>query len=370
MRIRFFSFLLMAVGPALLPGVSIPGDSRRGAALFESQHCVTCHGALGSGGQSAPDLGRWTGRAFTPLTLATYLWNHAPTMWSAMDKAGIEKPSLNRQQSADLFAYFYAHRYFEAPGEAGRGKQVFASARCGTCHSLQGNRSPGAPPPVSQWKDVADPVGFTSSLWNHSARMYAEMKARKLDWPDLSAQQLTDLLVYVRRLPGAHPTEPVLAMADTREGEGVFRSKGCIACHSGAKALDQLRHRTLTGFSVAMWNHAPRMAASPPQLSADEMRQLTGYLWSISYFDEPGDERAGAKVYAKLGCEGCHASTTWMAPALTRRAQPLQAIDFTAALWRHGPAMHVRMREQKIEWPRFKDHELADLIAYINSRRD
>lgn len=367
MRLRFS--LLLAVCAAIAPASSIPGDSRRGAALFESQRCLTCHGAPGAGGKTAPDLGRWTGRAFTPASLATYLWNHAPQMWSALEKAGMQTPSLDRQQAADLFAYFYAHRYFESPGEAGRGKQVLTSAHCATCHALKGERTAGAPPPISQWENVSDPIEFTSSLWNHSGRMYAEMKKRKVDWPDLSAQQLTDLLVYVRRLPGARRAEPVLDVADAREGEGVFRAKGCAGCHTGAKSLDQIRHRTLASFAVAMWNHAPRMAVEPPPLTPLEMKQLTGYLWSISYFDEAGNPQAGAKVYAHSSCKTCHASSTWMAPALTRRAQPLDAIDVVSALWKHGPAMQGRMREQKIEWPHFKNDELADLIAYVNSTR-
>ncbi len=179
MQLRFS--VLLAVLSSLAQPASIPGDSRRGAVLFESQHCLTRHGSPGKGGQSAPDLGRWTGRAFTPFSLATYLWNHAPAMWSAMEKAGMQTPALDIQQSADLFAYFYAHRYFDAPGEAGRGKQVFASARCGTCHALRGERIAGSPPPLSQWENVSDPVAFTSSLWNHSSRMNSEMKKRKID---------------------------------------------------------------------------------------------------------------------------------------------------------------------------------------------
>lgn len=350
---------------------AIPGDSSRGAAVFETQGCVSCHGKLGSGaGSSAPDLGRWTGRAFTPISLATYLWNHAPAMWSAMEKAGQKPPALTEQQSADLFAFFYAHRYFESAGEAGRGKQVLAAARCGECHSTRGSRKPGEPPPLTGWDNVSDPIAFTSSLWNHSGKMLAVMKEKKVDWPDLSPQQLTDLLVYVRRLPGTRASTPVLAIADARDGEAVFKSKGCVACHSGSKSLDQLRHRTLAGFAVAMWNHAPRMKTDPPPLNPAEMRQLLGYLWSISYFDEPGDRRDGARVYAAKRCDTCHASSTWMAPSLTRRPQPLHAIDFLSALWRHGPAMHARMREQKIAWPVFRNRELADLIAYINSKRD
>lgn len=221
-----------------------------------------------------------------------------------MDRAGIEKPSLNEQQSADLFAYFYAHRYFEAPGEAGRGKQVFASARCGACHKLQGNRSLGAPPPVSQLT--------LESLGAYVRRDEGAQAglARSFRAPTHGSAGLR-----------APTSWGAFSRTSFGEDESVFRSKGCIACHSGAKSLDQLRHRTLAGFSMAVWNHAPRMAASPPQLSVDDMRQLTGYLWSISYFDE-----AGAKVYANHGCQGCHASSTWVAPPLSRR--PLAGMNW------------------------------------------
>ncbi len=178
------------------------------------------------------------------------------------------------------------------------------------------------------------------------------------------------MLVYVRRLPGARRADSFIAVADAREGEGVFRAKGCAGCHSGAKSLDQLRHRTLAAFAVAMWNHAPIMTATPPELTALAMRQVAGYLWSISYFDEPGDVQAGARVFAKSNCRTCHVATTWMAPSLTRRAHPLDAIELVSALWRHGPAMQAPMREEKIEWPRLKNDELADLIAFVNSKRE
>ena len=176
--------------------------------------------------------------------------------------------------------------------------------------------------------------------------------------------------MFVYRLPGAHRAEPALAAADPRDGEALFRAKGCVGCHSGSKSLDQMRHRTLASFAVSMWNHAPRMTSAPPELAPAEMRQVAAYLWSVSYFDEPGNAQTGARVYARSSCNTCHASATWMAPSLVRRGQPLDPIELVSALWRHGPSMLARMREQKIEWPRYKDDELVDLVAFVNSKRE
>jgi cytochrome c2 len=118
-----------------------------------------------------------------------------------------------------------------------------------------------------------------------------------------------------------------------------------------------------------MWNHAPLMFYKTPPLEAGEMRELAGYLWSLQYFEERGDAGRGARVYARKGCDSCHADASWYAPSLSKRAQPLNSIGVVSALWRHGPEMVKRMQERKMEWPRFRDDEMRDLIAYVNSLR-
>jgi hypothetical protein len=50
------------------------------------------------------------------------MWNHAPGMWAAMRDRDIRAGDLNEQAAADLFAFFYSARFFEKPGDAGRGK--------------------------------------------------------------------------------------------------------------------------------------------------------------------------------------------------------------------------------------------------------
>ena len=108
---------------------TIAADSARGAQLFETLACVQCHSINGKGGPSRRIWAAWIDRNFTPATLAATMWNHAPAMWAAMRERDIRAGDLDEQAAADLFAYFYSARFFEKPGDAGRGKRLFASKR-------------------------------------------------------------------------------------------------------------------------------------------------------------------------------------------------------------------------------------------------
>src|SRR2546427_6282125 len=192
--------ILSAVLAAPLGAKLMPGDSKRGTEVFRTQSCVMCHSIRGEGGKAGPDLGRVFGRGFTPLSMASTMWNHAPVMWEAMEKQGIRKPSLTEQQAADLFAYFHSVGFFERSGDAGRGKQVFLSKRCAECHGLSSPIAGGGPP-VAAWGSLVAPIELVRQMWNHASPMQAMMATRKIHWPYLTAQELTDLLVYLQNLP-------------------------------------------------------------------------------------------------------------------------------------------------------------------------
>ncbi|MEZ5356861.1 MAG: c-type cytochrome [Bryobacteraceae bacterium] len=370
MHMLLVRLVMLVLGLLLFLQAPIPGDADRGARLFDSQRCVVCHAIQGRGGQLAPDLGKSTGRALTPSLLASLVWNHGPRMWSSFEGLGIAKPQLSEQQAADLFAYFYAFRYFEKPGDAARGRQVFLNLSCARCHSPSGAAGPQGAPPVSKWTSLGSPLLLAGALWNHASAMETAMKERGIRWPVIDAQKLTDLLVYLRNLPGSPTVEAGFTVGAPEPGEALFRSKGCATCHKGSLDLSTRGGgRTPTDFAAAMWNHAPLMFYKTPPLAAGEMRELAGYLWSLQYFEEKGDARRGAKVYARKQCDSCHADASWFAPSLSKRAQPLNSIAVVSALWRHGPAMLARMEERGMKWPRFKDEEMADLIAYVNSLR-
>jgi cytochrome c551/c552 len=347
----------------------VEADSERGAALFESLACVQCHSVNGKGGRTAPDLGRQADRNFTPAALAATMWNHAPTMWASMRANAIQRGDLTEQGAADLFAYFYSARFFERPGDAARGKRVLERG-CARCHGLTASIEPGATP-VTKWKDVNTPFELIGTMWNHLPRMQAAAAGKGIALPQLSGQDLVDLLVYVRHLPGIRDSEARFEITSGADGRALFKSKGCEGCHQTGSALaTRIKGRTLSEIAAAMWNHGPAMKAAgapPARFEPDEIRELLSFLWAKQFFQDAGDAARGTRAFSAKGCAGCHSKPASGAPRLVGAGRQFSSASMVSGLWRHGPAMLESMKKQGTPWPRFNGREMADLIAYLNS---
>jgi len=364
-------FALILAGAACAPAATPVIDSTRGGKLFDTLACVQCHGVNGKGGHVGPDLGRMVDRNFTPAALSSTMWNHAPAMWSAMRERDVRAGDLDEQAAGDLFAYFYSARFFEKPGDAGRGKRLFSERGCAKCHGLAEPLASGAPP-VSRWPGLSDPISIAEAMWNHAPRMLATAGMKHVSWPSLSGQDLTDLLVYLRNIPGARQNPASFQTSAGTTGEAVFEAKGCAGCHQSGTALGRkIRGRTLTEIAAEMWDHAPRMSAAmksaPPQFSGGEMRDLLSYLWARQFFEGSGEVARGKRVFAAKHCNSCHGVATSGAPDLGARAGTFNGATMVSALWRHGPAMLARMQSKSIHWPRFDAPEMSDVIAYLNA---
>ncbi|HEY2018183.1 MAG TPA: c-type cytochrome [Bryobacteraceae bacterium] len=356
----------MAAHGATLP--VIPGDSVRGAKLFEDERCIQCHSVNGRGGKVGVDLSRTVPRNYTPAYLASSMWNHAPVMWAAMEGVGMEKPKLTPEGAADLFAYFCSSRFFEKPGDPGRGRQSFDSKKCGVCHGVTESRGEGAPA-IAKWESLGDPILLVQQMWNHSYLMRLAFARRKIEWQTLTTDDLADILSYLRSLPETAHLQARFSNTSGQGGDRIFQAKGCANCHVGPLALDnRLHNMTLTEIAVDMWNHAPRMMQPPPTLSQEEMRQLLSYLWMRQFVYPGGNIAAGKQVFQQRHCADCHVSGKHGAPQLPGQARKFSEVAIIGALWHHGPQMLRRMKEAGIAWPRFANaQEVGDLIAYLNS---
>ena len=352
---------------AAVPPV-IPGDSARGERLFETAQCIRCHAVNGRGGKIGLDLGMTVSRGYTPAQLASTMWNHAPVMWGVMEAGGIPHPKVSARDAADLFAFFYSAQFFDKPGDAVQGKATFQAKRCASCHGIDRSRAEGAPP-VVKWESLADPVVLARQMWNHSHLMRQAFARRKMQWQALKSEELNDILAYLRSLPEAAHLISRFSNTSDEGGRQVFEAKGCANCHQGTLALEhRLKDMTLTDIAVDMWNHAPRMAQTPPMLSDEEMRRLLSYLWMRQFVYPGGNIERGKKVFAERQCATCHAGGTHGAPQLPGQARAYSEVSIISALWRHGPQMLNRMKQAGIDWPMFEDaSEVADLIAYLNS---
>jgi cytochrome c551/c552 len=168
-------------------------------------------------------------------------------------------------------------------------------------------------------------------------------------------------------------------------GSQVFGSKGCVKCHAvnglGGTTGPDLGHiarrRSFYELAATMWNHVPRMGdemrehgIERPQMSEQEAGDLIAFLFTLDYFDPPGDVEEGKRLFTEKKCVVCHQVGVYggvVGPSLDHLGQYGSPILVAASMWNHGPAMAEFMEEQGVPRPTFTGSELTDLISYLES---
>ncbi len=347
------------------------GDLKEGWKVFNKKNCVQCHSIWGEGGKEGPDLGTPPESHVTQSRLAALMWNHWPAMWAKISAKKIPFERIEKKEMSDLFAFLYFIGYMAEPGDPKEGKKVMEIKSCGNCHSIQ----EGSKGDLNRWGTFFDPVLWAQMMWNYGPQMEQEMNKKGLPSVKFKGYEMSDLVAYIRSF-SPKVEKAYLFPGDPSSGAGLFIRKECIQCHApkGGRDLskDKYSFRTLTELSGAMWNHSheiwKEMEAKGilrPSLSPQEMADMTAYLFSIRYFDEPGDPDLGKTIFVKKRCVVCHNKET-RALDLSRLKGQVSPIFMTQALWNHGSKMLERMRSKKISWEKFYYNDMADLIEYLN----
>ncbi len=179
-----------------------PPDPEVGRQLFRRKGCVNCHGERNSG-TSGPNLGS-SGLPRTLGQFAGQMWNHSPAMWSTMRAAQVPRPQFTGSEMADLIAFLFVARYFEAPGNGRRGARVFEVKGCAGCHRGEAEHSA---PPLSPWRGKVSPITLATALWNHGPAMFAQMQDQQVSWPLFQPGEMVDLMEFLNRGANQSPNK-------------------------------------------------------------------------------------------------------------------------------------------------------------------
>jgi mono/diheme cytochrome c family protein len=268
------------------------GDSNAGEKVWAAKSCAQCHALGGSGGRVGPALDSLK-RTNSPVLVAAAMWNHGPRMADEMRARGITRPTFQGKELVDLVAYVTAAASDPGgdtgqviPGTPDRGRQLFTEKKCVTCHAVGGKGGrvgpdlgrPGHQPALTE---------FAGQMWNHAPAMVAKMKERRIDYPQLTGQQMADILAY---LYVSRYFEPV---ADAARGAQAVQTKNCVSCHSvrgkGGKVAADFAKSTVVAtpaaLIAAMWNHSRLMEAKAeqrevqwPTLTGQDLDDISAYL--------------------------------------------------------------------------------------------
>ena len=270
------------------------GNPVTGARLFESKKCEQCHAVGGKGGGVGPALDGLK-RAHSPVLIAARMWSHGPRMAETMRDRGIERPTFSRNELVDIIAYVTAaakdpggESTQVVPGTPERGEALFRDKRCVTCHTIGGVG--GAVGPELGRAHHVSLTQFAGLMWNHGPAMWARMKERGIPVPELSGQEMADIVAY---LYTAHYFDP--AAGSAARGREIAQAKGCLACHAvrgkgGRLAGDLATSNVVASPSAlvaAMWNNsrameegARKQGIALPTLTGGDLADLSAYLRS------------------------------------------------------------------------------------------
>ena len=282
-----FLYYLGSLGP--------PGDPAAGARLFGEKRCVSCHSLAGKGGSQGPKLDDY-GRYASPIYLTASLWNHGKKMAGVMAALHVPRPTLEKNDIADLLAYIRAAsgnvaRVYIQPGSPQNGKKLFAEKRCNQCHSVADNETPSpTQAPNLRVRLSGSLVKIAGAMWNDGPKMWSKMSERGIAVPPISSEEMSDLISYLYFLQFIDPA------GDVRRGRVVYEEKRCARCHSlpgvqgtvGPDLFKAAKTKTPLEMITEMWNHATTMEQKMfeenlqwPVFKGGEMADLMAYLQSV-----------------------------------------------------------------------------------------
>ena len=174
-----------------------------------------------------------------------------------------------------------------------------------------------------------------------------------------------------------------LSLRIPRKGPGSLSAKGAsnaMPLREKVERSDRTLGRvdlgnTLLDLASKLLNHIPpmiqgmeRMRMTKPNLTGEEITDISAYLYFLKFFDEPGNATRGQYLFKEKGCINCHPLTgkgKEGEPGLDQFPQNISPVYLSEMIWNHGPVMIAQMVKLGMKWPSFEGTEMMDLLEYI-----
>jgi len=264
-----------------------------------------------------------------------------------------------------------------------QGRLLFASRKCNQCHGIAGNPT-GIGPSLGVGRFSGTFLELGAALWNHVPGMSVTFEVTGLDWPELSSQEVTELIVFLNFVD--YLGRPGVA----ESGQEVFAAGGCGNCHflgggegeMGPDLAELQKFASPLFVAQEIWNHGPSMFESmralemvPPDFDEGDLADLSAFIRQQAgsgprerLLLAPGNPNTGRQVFSAKGCSSCHgrdARGGSGGPNLSQVDLHRSAEAIAGTMWNHALAMSDTMRSRGIGWPEFRESELADLVAFL-----
>lgn len=273
-----------------------PGDPIKGEKIFNEKNCVKCHNLKEGSKKIGPNLSKFNG-SYIAMTQA--MWNHGPKMITKMNKLGFQMPTFKKNEIIDLLSYVRKKSNVKVeesdyilPGNPNKGRSLFVEKDCIKCHAIRGEGGPIGPDLAEVSEELSGSVSeIVGIMWNHGPKMWSKMKEKKIAFPELSANEMADLIAFLYFIGYFEEKgNPI-------KGYSLFQEKQCIKCHSikgkGGGIGPDLAEKTKNvsspiDLAAKMWDHAPimhkevtKMQISWPKLQKGDMANLVSFLDTI-----------------------------------------------------------------------------------------
>jgi len=267
----------------------VTGDPENGKQLFIDKRCVICHQVSGMGGVIGPSLDHLS-RYGAPIQVAAAMWNHGAEMTEALRARDLARPRFSGAELRDLIAFLRASQTGPQDGALhvlrGRpdvGATLFADKGCVNCHAVAG-RGGSVGPDLSRRASHRSLLDFAAAMWNKQPAMSSAMRARGIDVPVVSSDEMADLVAFL------YSTSYLPESGSAGRGRALVSRKGCLGCHAlsgrgGSTAPDfgELdASRSDAEVISELWSHLPLMRDQPQAgwapMTSDEMADLAAFL--------------------------------------------------------------------------------------------